>query len=655
YYPNVTFPKFENTRIYAMIEDFRHNIWIATQSGLHKFNINTYEISSFYKNDGLCDNLVVSLFEDDMNQIWIGTANGLNVYDFSKPNEFKVFQASDSLKNDSLTREFNTLSNNYIYSIKQGKKYFWIGTGSGLNRYDRARKKFKYFLKKDGLPNETIYEIQIDKNDNLWISTNRGIVKFNTQKNKFVAYDKGDGLQGLEFDNGASFKSHDGEFFFGGVNGLNSFYPDSIYNNDFEPEIVFNYYKVISTKTDKQKKIPIQEKDTIILKYTDKSLTIFFSALEFTNPQKNQYKYFLEGQNKKWQLNSNKNFAIFTNLDQGTYTFKVKGSNNDYMWSTEKEIIIIVYPPFYKTFWAYFIYVIVFGSILFFFFRTRTNKLRMDNQLLRSQQTASMEIAKQREELQIKNKNIMDSINYAKRIQRGMMPTEFLLKHFFPQSFLFYRPRDVVSGDFYWFTEKNNKFFIAAVDCTGHGVPGAFMSIIGINLLNNIIIEKDIENPGEILNLMNQGLYENLNKEVDDITLRDGMDMSVCVIHNNSHKIEYAGAMNSIFLIRNDRLIEVAANRFSIGSVEPDERGYYETHTFDSQLDDMLYLFSDGFIDQFGGPNGKKYKIRRFRKLIMDIQKKSTEEQEKILDQEVTNWKGTLEQVDDITIIGLRF
>jgi len=257
--------------------------------------------------------------------------------------------------------------------------------------------------------------------------------------------------------------------------------------------------------------------------------------------------------------------------------------------------------------------------------------------------------------LHIKNKNIMDSINYAKRIQRGMMPTEFLLKHFFPQSFLFYRPRDVVSGDFYWFTEKNNKFFIAAVDCTGHGVPGAFMSIIGINLLNNIIIDKDVEDPGKILNQMNRGLFENLNKEVDDITLRDGMDMSVCVIHNNSHRIEYAGAMNSIFLVRNNRLIEVVANRFSIGSVEPDKRGYYETHTFDSQLGDMLYLFSDGFIDQFGGPNGGKYKIRRFRKLIMDIQKKSTEEQEMILEQEMINWKGTLEQVDDITIIGLRF
>jgi len=654
YYPNVNFPKFENTRIYSMIEDFRHNVWIGTQSGLHKFNINTYEIESYYKNDGLCDNTIVTLFEDDMNQIWIGTANGLNKYDFSKPNEFKTYQASDPLKVNP-TGEYNTLSNNYIYSINQDKKYIWIGTGSGLNRYDRASEKFKYYLKKDGLPNETIYEILIDLNNNLWMSTNRGIVELNTKENKFIAYDKGDGLQGLEFNNGASFQSSDGEFFFGGVNGLNSFYPDSIKINNFVPEIDFTYYNIISTKTDKLEPKVLQANDTIILKYTDKSLTIYFSVLEFTNPQKNQYKYYLKGQDNKWQENGNKNFAIFTNLNQGTYSFKVKGSNNDYVWSNEKSITIIVYPPIYKTIWAYLIYIVVLSGIIFIFFRNRTNKLRMDNQLLRAQQTASMEIAKQREELQIKNKNIMDSINYAKRIQRGMMPTEFLLKHTFPQSFLFYRPRDVVSGDFYWFTEKNNSFYIAVVDCTGHGVPGAFMSIIGINLLNNIIIDKNIKDPGTILNMMNKRLYENLNKEVDDITLRDGMDMSICAIRNNSHRIEYAGAMNSIFLVRNNRLIEIVANRFSIGSVDPDERRHYETHAFDSQLGDMLYLFSDGFVDQFGGTEGKKYKIQRFRKLIMDIHKKPTEEQEKFLDREMIAWKGGLEQVDDITIIGLRF
>lgn len=655
YYPNIFFPKFENTRIYSLMEDFRHNIWIATQSGLHKFNINSFEVSSYYKNDGLCDNQIISLFEDDMNLIWIGTANGLNTYDFTQPDEFQTFIALGKDHPDA-NGEFKSLSNNYIYSINQGKKYYWIGTGSGLNRYNKATKKFKYYLKKDGLPNETIYEIQIDKQGNLWMSTNRGIVKLNIENEKFIAYDKGDGLQGLEFDNGASCLSSDGELFFGGVNGLNSFYPDSIYYNNFTPEINFNYYSIISTKKEnKRSNIPLQENDTIVLKYSDKSLTIYFSALEFTNPSKNQYKYFLERQDKDWVDNGNKNFAIFTNLIPGTYQFKVKGSNNDYKWGKEKTITIIVYPPLYKTLWAYLIYIFVLSGIIFLFIRIRTNKLRMDNQLLRAQQTASIEIAKQRKELEIKNKNIMDSINYAKRIQQGIMPTEYLLKHFFPQSFLFYQPRDVVSGDFYWFSEKKGKFFIVAADCTGHGVPGAFMSIIGINLLNNIILNKNIEDPGKILNEMNKGLYETLNKKIDEIALRDGMDMSICVIHNNSHRVEYAGAMNSIFLVRNNRIIVIHANRFSIGSTAPEKREYYETHSFDSQPNDMLYLFSDGFFDQFGGPNNKKYKIHRFKKLILNISDKQTEEQVKILDNEITAWKGKMEQVDDITIIGLRF
>ncbi len=659
YYPNVTFPKFENTRIYTMIEDFRHNIWIATESGLHKFNTNTFEITSYHTNDGIAGNLVAALYEDDMNKIWIGTKEGLTVYDpFNTSEHFTNYYASKvSAKNDidANNNEFFSISNNYIYSIKQGKKYYWIGTGAGLNRYNPATKTFKYYLKNDGLPNETIYEILIDKKGNLWMSTNRGIVKFNVENSQFVAYDKGDGLQGLEFNNGASFESNNGEMFFGGVEGLNSFYPDSIYSNNIAPEIDFNYFDVLSTKTDKLKRLTLQEGDTISLKYTDKSLTIFFSALEFTNPKKNQYQYLLEGQDKKWINNQNKNFAIFTNLNAGTYHLKIKGSNNDYVWSNEKEVTIIVYPPFYKTIWAYLIYIGVLSAVVLFVFRTRTNKLRMDNQLLRAQQTASMEIAKQREELQIKNKNIMDSINYAKRIQRGMMPTVYLLKHVFPQSFIFYQPRDVVSGDFYWFTEKNNKFFIASVDCTGHGVPGAFMSIIGINLLNNIVIDKNIEDPGKILTMMNQGLYENLNKEVDDITLRDGMDLSICVIHSNSHKVDFAGAMNSVFLVRNDKIIDIVANRFSIGAFEPDIINRYETHTFHSQQGDMLYLFSDGFIDQFGGPKGKKYKIQRFRKLILDIHKEIPDKQKEIIKDEYNTWLGKLEQVDDVTIIGMRF
>lgn len=659
YYPNVSFPKFENTRIYAMIEDFRHNIWIATQSGLHKFNTNTFEITSYHTNDGMSGNVVITLFEDDMNKIWIGTSEGLTVYDpFNTSQHFTNYLSSKVSAKDKINStndEYLTISNNYIYSIKQGKKYYWIGTGSGLNRYNPATKTFKYFLKKDGLPNETIYEILIDNSDNLWMSTNRGIVKFDVLTNQFVAYDKGDGLQGLEFNNGASFVSKDGEMFFGGVEGLNSFYPDSIYNNNMAPVIDFNYFSVLSTQNDKSRRRTLQENDTISLKYTDRSLTIFFSALEFTNPKKNQYQYILEGQDKKWINNANKNFANFTNLNAGTYHLKIKGSNNDFVWSKEKEITIIVYPPFYKTFWAYLMYVVVLSGIVLFIFRTRTNKLRMDNQLLRSEQTASMEIAKQREELQIKNKNIMDSINYAKRIQRGMMPTVYLLKHVFPQSFIFYRPRDVVSGDFYWFTEKNNKFFIAAVDCTGHGVPGAFMSIIGINLLNNIVIDMHVEEPGKILTMMNQGLYENLNKKVDDITLRDGMDLSICVIHSNSRKIEFSGAMNSIFLLRNNKIIDIVANRFSIGSFEPNITNNYETHTFDSQKGDMLYLFSDGFIDQFGGPKGKKYKIQRFRKLILDIHKELPEKQHDLINKEFNAWLGKLEQVDDVTIIGIRF
>jgi serine phosphatase RsbU (regulator of sigma subunit) len=267
---------------------------------------------------------------------------------------------------------------------------------------------------------------------------------------------------------------------------------------------------------------------------------------------------------------------------------------------------------------------------------------------------AALEIAKQKEELAVKNKNITDSINYAKRIQEAMLPSEFLFRKLVPQSFLFYKPKDIVSGDFYWISERENKIFIAAVDCTGHGVPGAFMSIIGFDLLRNITRDQGVEQPSQILNLLNMGISDTFSRHSADTAVKDGMDVSLVVIDRNQRNIEFSGAMNPIYIARENRIIEVKGNRFSIGRIEGSEDLKFDNHVIAYKPGDMIYIFSDGYADQFGGPLGKKFKFRRFKHLLLTIHGLPLSKQKAFLEENFDSWKGQLEQVDDIMVIGIR-
>ncbi len=654
FYPMVDFPQLENNRVYEMIEDMKHNVWIGTLLGLFKFNPETKDLTAYYLNDGLLSNTVQGLYEDEFGKIWIATTKGINIYDlFSEKDEFTNFEdltAPDSVLSHN---EYNKLSNEDVYKIVQTKKYYWFGTVGGLNRYDPVTRKIKYYLKKDGLPNENIYEIVVDNNDNLWFSTNRGLVFLNTTTDQIKSFDEGDGLQGLEFNKGASAKGHDGRLYFGGLNGINYFYPDSIHDNLYIPKISFDEVQIFSSDGN-VRTLNVDNNDTIRLNPKDKAISIYFSSLEFTNPRKNKYKYYLEGLDNTWTKPTLQNFAKYTNLSPGSYVFYVKGSNNDLKWSKKIKLTIIVQPPFWKTIWAYLIYIGIVGGIIFLIIRYRTQQLRKDNELLREKQKAALEISRSREELAAKNKDIQDSLNYAKRIQQAIMPTQYLLKKYFPESFVFYNPRDIVSGDFYWFVERNDKLFVAAVDCTGHGVPGAFMSIIGVNMLNNIVNVNNEQKAGKVLDELNKNVYESLNKQIDNVTLQDGMDMSLCVIDLIKKKVNFSGAKNPLVLIRDGEYIEIPANRFSIGSFKYDFKTFFSEYEFEIKKNDQIYLFSDGYADQFGGPHKKKFKKKKFRDLLLRISQLPIDEQEEELRRTFNEWKGDEPQVDDVLVIGIK-
>jgi len=263
------------------------------------------------------------------------------------------------------------------------------------------------------------------------------------------------------------------------------------------------------------------------------------------------------------------------------------------------------------------------------------------------------ELNRQKLVLESKNRDIIDSLIYAQRIQEAMLPSEEFMKRLFAETFIFFRPRDIVSGDFYWVLEKNKKVFLVVADCTGHGVPGALMSMIGMEILEKTIQGSNIENPSEILAKLDHSLEKTFNrKRYEGSVIRDGMDLSLCVIDTDNSRLEYAGAFLSLYLLRNNNLIEFKGDKLVLGM---NSNHYnYTTHVVQLEKNDTFYLFSDGYADQFGGTGNKKFMYRRFRYLLTKINRFPMVDQKVILEDNIRTWMGANTQVDDMMVIGFR-
>lgn len=270
------------------------------------------------------------------------------------------------------------------------------------------------------------------------------------------------------------------------------------------------------------------------------------------------------------------------------------------------------------------------------------------------------EVVKQKEEIETKTKEleilfkqVTDSIHYAKRIQEAILPPNSLVKSILPQSFVLYKPKDIVSGDFYWIDQKDDWSYFAAVDCTGHGVPGAFMSIVGYNLLKDILKNTDSIEPSIIMDKMNDGVANTLHTNSSEKETKDGMDMTLCALNHKTLELHFAAAFNPLYLIRNNELIQYKADKFPVGSFIGEKQSF-TNNVIQLQKDDIIYIFSDGYADQFGGPKGKKFMAGNFRNLLLEVSSEPIEKQKNILDNNIETWRGNLEQVDDILIIGVK-
>jgi len=267
--------------------------------------------------------------------------------------------------------------------------------------------------------------------------------------------------------------------------------------------------------------------------------------------------------------------------------------------------------------------------------------------------TQSERIIQQKELIEKKNEEITDSIHYARRIQNAMLPSIEVLEKYLSEYFIYFKPKDIVSGDFYWAAEKNDKLIVTAVDCTGHGVPGAFMSMLGMSFLNEIVLKEETLEADKILNQLRFEVIRSLKQSGKDDEAKDGMDMSLCVIDKKTNTLQFAAANNPMYLIRNGELEKVKADRMPIGIHFRSDEGF-SRQEIEIKTNDTIYIFSDGYADQFGGGDGRKLKYKPFQDLLADIHKKPMQEQHKRLDDFFENWCGNYEQIDDVLVIGMR-
>ncbi len=286
-------------------------------------------------------------------------------------------------------------------------------------------------------------------------------------------------------------------------------------------------------------------------------------------------------------------------------------------------------------------------------FQLKEQNRKLIEDLKTANQTLEQKVIERTHRIEQQNRNIRSSIQYASRIQAAILPPEEELKKSLPEHFILNKPCEIVSGDYYWVTKKEEKVVIAVADCTGHGVPGAFMSILGVAFLNEIVNKTTILRANEILNQLSGLLMKSLHQTGKNDKTRDGMEVALCILDYSRHKLQYSGAFRPLYLVRNGELKEYKGDSMPVGAYELDEVSFTNTEIRFIE-NDVIYVFSDGYVDQLGGAERKTFRSERFRKLLLEIYELPMKEQKKILNERIDKWKGQLEQIDDILVAGIR-
>jgi ligand-binding sensor domain-containing protein/serine phosphatase RsbU (regulator of sigma subunit) len=676
---NETSHPLTSNQIRAIIRDSKGRMWIATYNeGINMFDPSSSKFTYFpqlHVSGILAKDLIVTgIAIDKHDRIWLGTNDGLAYFDPSSQNGDRLsasngglpakeitaifcdsrgilwvglrgagisMQAKDSLKFISVDT-LKTITPKCFTEDLSGN--LWIGTeGQGLFIYD-GKSVTHHITVKDGLLANLINLLLCDTLGNIYIGTNKGLNKYESKTGKIFTFTRKNGFTGIETKENAGYADRDGNLWFGTIAGVMEYFPGKDHQIEHQPltdikslRINYSYRKMT---------------ENLVLNYSENNVIFEFQSICLTDPEAVVYQVMLKGADPDWQPVTQQSTVSYPSLPPKKYTFLVRARNSEGIWNKEPvSFSFQIKPPFYKTWWFIVISAVTGIILIILYITIRERNLLKDKKNLEMKvQERTFEVTLKNEELAMKNKDITDSLRYAQRLQFAM-----LLPYIpYPEAFVIFKPKDIVSGDFYWILTGNNKEYLAAVDCTGHGVPGAFMSFLAFNSLNKIVKEYRITEPADILEHLNMEVTLSLHQQGDKTEINDGMDIALVCYNRETKILSYAGAFNPLYLIREGMLMEFKGDRFPIGRQTPAD-SKFTSHEVEIIKGDIIYIFTDGYSDQMGYENRKKFKASRIKELLLSIQHLPMKEQKKKMEDRLAEWMGPMEQIDDILFIGRQF
>lgn len=620
----------------------KYVLYVATEGGLIIYYIENGSTDLLDTESGLAHNAIKTVCIAENSTIWMGT-HSRYLY---------------GIRNSTIDEfEITNVGELEVTSIAEGNNgEIWIATAEN-GVYKKMGNSFARYSTNDGLKSDYTYAIQLDGNGKVWVGHRGGMSRINPDDGKVVVYDHKSGIK--EQVNPRAMFLDEKNYLWIGTDGGAIKYDPSKDRKEIVPPVI-NLLSIMIGEKEYSPDEPIN------LPYNNYRVEFNFIGISFGAPEKVKYKYKLVGHDQVYSNFTKESLATYGKLADGEYVFQVMACNEDGICSEETASVkITIAKPFWKQLWFFIVVALVLIGTVILIVRLRVKRLQA-NQIYLEEQLAikTKEVVEKAEIIQEINKDLTSSINYAERIQAAILPSTEELDDIFPNSFIFYRPRDIVSGDFYFMRHYPDKLIVACVDCTGHGVPGAFMSMIGSTTLRNIYTLMDStgnwKTPDQVLDVLDEEIQTILHQEFsgsfedDFFKSRDGMDMTLCEINLKTNELLISSAKRHSIIVQSGSVKIISGDKRPIGGGIVDKVDFH-LKSFQMNKGDALFLFSDGYPDQFGGKDGRKMKLLGVQQIIEDLLKEDRKKYGKIITNKFDNWKGNKEQIDDVLMMGILF